>query len=591
MKKVLSCFILWLCCQCVQAQQSDAVYLGYCDGLVNTQGTGKSGVCQVSAAICLPKELLAMYRGCEISQIRVGLATWYSELRPDTLTAWVRTSLDTENAAAGFLTDFNYGWNVIDLSEPYAVSGDEDIYIGYSYWQDHSMNCISLTGISVPGGCWIAKNDVWTDFSSKDFGNVSVEAVVTGDALPESDLQLVSCQTNRISVKHGDAILVSGCVQNNSAQPVGGFRFRYSLNDEAQGDTLIQREMAYRDTCKFELRLPTERLAEGERMVNAKLTLLMADGREDSYMADNSAAFDMAMYTHSAKERNILLEQFTTERCFYCPSGGLRIQTAVEEGYSDRVVWVCHHVGYGTDKFTVDESKEYLAFYGDMKFEAAPALMLNRHYNPYSSKDGYPVQSVEDPEDITATFDYELQDPAFVSLSVETSAADGQLDIHVEGNRSVLLADLSPDPRLCVFVKESQIEPISQMGTYEGFVHNNTLRKVATSAWGDAIQWEGDDFAADYRVAVDENWNLDNVQVVAFVCNYSDDIMKRVVYNVVQSPLGSLSAIQAVSSDQEEERYYNLQGMPLPSGQLEHGIYIRQTQGRNGRTVTQKVVL
>ena len=81
------------------------------------------------------------------------------------------------------------------------------------------------------------------------------------------------------------------------------------------------------------------------------------------------------------------------------------------------------------------------------------------------------------------------------------------------------------------------------------------------------------------------------MQVVAFVCNYSDDIMKRVVYNVVQSPLGSLSAIQAVSSDQEEERYYNLQGMPLPSGQLEHGIYIRQTQDRNGRTVTQKVVL
>ena len=31
--------------------------------------------------------------------------------------------------------------------------------------------------------------------------------------------------------------------------------------------------------------------------------------------------------------------------------------------------------------------------------------------------------------------------------------------------------------------------------------------------------------------------------------------------------------------------------MPLPSGQLEHGIYIRQTQDRNGRTVTQKVVL
>ena len=99
MKKVLSCFILWLCCQCVQAQQSDAVYLGYCDGQVNTQGTGKSGVCQVSAAICLPKELLAMYRGCEISQIRVGLATWYSELRPDTLTAWVRTPIDTENVA------------------------------------------------------------------------------------------------------------------------------------------------------------------------------------------------------------------------------------------------------------------------------------------------------------------------------------------------------------------------------------------------------------------------------------------------------------------------------------------------------------
>lgn len=583
--------LLWTCCLTAQAQAANAIYLGYCDGQVNTTGTGKSGACTVSAAICLPKEKLALYKGCEISQIRVGLANWYSELHPDTITAWIRTSLDSTNRTEGQTTELVYGWNTVVLGEACPITGEEDLYIGFSYRQEHSFNCISMIGTSVSGGSWIAKDDVWTDFSAKNFGNLSIEAVVTGEKLQAPDFSLLSCQTNRISVKHGEAILISGCVLNNSAQAVEGFSFHYKLDDEMEGDTVIARHMDYRDTCNVVLCLPTHRLRNEERMIKAQLSLLTYQGDEDSNMSDNKAEFRLAMYDQSFYRRNILLEQFTTEKCYYCPSGGQRIKEGLAMGYDDRVAWVCHHVGFGQDVFTINESKEYLDFYGDVKNQFAPAYMLNRHYNAQASEHGFPVQGVGDAVDVAATLDFELLDPAFVRLDVQASQADGKINIHVEGTRSALLPYIADDPRLSVFVKESNIDPVSQTGAYEGFVHNNVLRAVPTAAWGDAIAWNGDDFSADYSVKPDAEWQLDSVQVVAFVANYSDDIMNRVVYNVAQTPFGSLTGVTEVAARPLETRYYNLQGMPVRPRDARGGVYIRQTRFANGKTSTEKVIL
>ena len=91
------------------AQESeDVFYLGYCNGEINSLGTGKSGECVVSAAIMIPKEDLGLFVGCDINKVRVGLAYWYGDLRPESITGWIRHSLDGPNEAEGTTTELKH---------------------------------------------------------------------------------------------------------------------------------------------------------------------------------------------------------------------------------------------------------------------------------------------------------------------------------------------------------------------------------------------------------------------------------------------------------------------------------------------------
>ena len=64
-------------------------------------------------------------------------------------------------------------------------------------------------------------------------------------------------------------------------------------------------------------------------------------------------------------ERKVLLEQFTTELCGYCPGGAARIKSVIEQPeFAGKVHWVAHHAGFYTDSYTIPESQSYLRLFG-----------------------------------------------------------------------------------------------------------------------------------------------------------------------------------------------------------------------------------
>ena len=139
MKKVCTLILMLLMfVGYTSAQESeDVYYLGYCNGEINSLGTGKSGECIVSAAIMIPKEDLGFLVGCDINKVRGGLAFWYGDLRPESITGWIRHSLDGPNQAEGTTTELKPDdWSEVAFSETYKITGENDIYIGYSYYQD-----------------------------------------------------------------------------------------------------------------------------------------------------------------------------------------------------------------------------------------------------------------------------------------------------------------------------------------------------------------------------------------------------------------------------------------------------------------------
>ena len=596
MKKVCTLILMLLMfVGYTSAQESeDVYYLGYCNGEINSLGTGKSGECIVSAAIMIPKEDLGFLVGCDINKVRVGLAYWYGDLRPESITGWIRHSLDGPNQAEGTTTELKPDdWSEVAFSETYKITGENDIYIGYSYYQDKKLNCMSLSGTSVPNGCWIAKNDKWVDYSANNYGNVSIEAIVTGENLPKYNLALKSCGVAHLSVKHGENIIVNYEIENIGARSVEEFVLKYEIGADIQKEVLVKTPIVYRENIFDKIEIPTSEIAYSEKVLPIKITLSLPDS-EDEDMSNNTAEFKVAMY-ETAFPRKVLLEQFTTESCTFCPSAGERIATALNgENYTDNVVWVCHHAGFGVDWLTIEESKDYIFFYGDIKFQSAPAIMINRRYNPNASKDGDPIQQVGGVEDIEDVLDYELADPGFVSVAVDMSHDDTNLYVTVEGEKLALLDDFCDLPKLSVFVIESNIEPRYQAGAGDDFLHENALRKVLSDTWGDVINWNDNHYKMTYNVPLDETWVKENLQVVAFVHNHdAEDIFNCIVFNSEETEMGKFSSIDSVGINSEiaEIKYYNMQGIEYNATPEEDGIYLKQVKYRNGETQITKIII
>ena len=99
--------------------------------------------------------------------------------------------------------------------------------------------------------------------------------------------------------------------------------------------------------------------------------MIKDSGVTDQVEGNDSESLQLAIYTDSYP-RIVLLEQFTTINCVNCPAGTAALKVAVTE--RGDVAWVAHHVGYGVDEFTIEESNALM----DFGVIGAPSLMIDR---------------------------------------------------------------------------------------------------------------------------------------------------------------------------------------------------------------------
>lgn len=254
-------------------------------------------------------------------------------------------------------------------------------------------------------------------------------------------------------------------------------------------------------------------------------------------------------------ERSLFIEEFTTESCGYCPAAAQRIEKAIEEcNDPNRVIWICHHAGFGTDWLTVSpESTGLLWFYGGSTF--APAVMWDRT----KITGTVPVMGVASSvATIKNTINNRLDTPAPMSISIVGSSFNEisrELSIKVSGEFG---ETLEGDIMLNVYLSEDSIKAHNQSGgipSATAWIHHNVLRHVVTSTWGEIIEntVEGATFEKTYSVIIPDKYstgandvdiNLDNFKLVAFVSRYdSSDRNNCEVFNATQSFIKDLSSL------------------------------------------------
>ena len=221
-------------------------------------------------------------------------------------------------------------------------------------------------------------------------------------------------------------------------------------------------------------------------------------------------------------ERTLLIEFFTGQGAGYDPTGIAKIQEGIN-GIEDRVVWTSHHAGYGADDFTISNSESLVSVFG---INGVPSMMLNRTNTTfaYQTQDGGTIDQtllIHTPTvfaDATSTFVNELSKEGDASVHIKTSLEGTELTVLVYG-----AVKEQQDIRLTVYVQENGLIAeqkdftLPSPSVNPNFEHNHVPRVFLSATLGDAITPASRLYQKVYRIELNNEWNFENCEVVAFV--------------------------------------------------------------------------
>lgn len=543
----------------IMSQAQTEVHLGYCAGEVAEQGSiSVDGKQWVSGAIYLPEDMLKPYAGCSITTLRAALAT---KINVDSLCIWIRTDLRGENIAEGLITTkttpkLAKGWNDIDIETPYAITGNEGLYIGMSYRQKAEANVLSVVGSPLPNACFVKLGDdaLWQDMSNT--GILSVEAIATGDNLPDYDLGLSSAVARPTG--DGELTELSVTVVNNGQKDVNGFTLstKYENNDDTYTNH-FDTQLAWGEKATFKYTIPSlSTVSNGDVVVS----LSGIDDGEDQAEANNSIKARFALV------KKVLIEEYTSEPCGNCPRVVGYLHNVMEmEKYAGRIVAVCHHSGYKADWLTLPCDEKLASYFG---VGYNPAMMFDRRPMFDGSTYICPEQA-----DIVNGVENCLEEEAHVSVNIIASFDEDtkKLNVTVSGSRQELAFS---NPALTVYLLEDNVPHVRQTSAPKGFTHQHVIRAY-NSFYGDDIVWNGNLYEMNYTFDVDDAWVKDNLSIAAFVNNYSSTRSNNTIDNAecVSFPVSTSDGIsEAKTVAAGAEGVYSLDGRR--QNQLQHGLNI-----------------
>lgn len=592
MKKILLSLFALLASFEVSNAQVSGMNIGYCHGKLgpfpSTSDTYFSDLSTkkktwTSGAILIKKEKINSLVGNQIREIHAGLI---SKLNVDSLAVWVSESLDGPVLSTDTIATPAKGWNTVSLTKPVDITSDmQTLYVGYSYHQKSTAKAMSCPKTPEPDySCFIRSgNDEWKDYSN-DY-TVSVEALVYGDKLPKYDLTLSALDVQQDYVVDNGNLEFTMKVFNNATVTINGFDAVCTVDGSDDKYTVhCDSSIAYNESKTITMTVsPTAIQTMDPATRTLTVTLTNFTEGEDEIPSDNTLSGTFNVTLHSFV-RNVLLEEFTTEKCTNCPRVASYVHDAMNEPeFQGRLNTMENHAGYYTDSFTATFHNDWTWLFDNLY---APAVLYDRH-----AEDGEST-AVTCPNSKLELFEgirKRLRETAFVSLKV-TADVDGEnqkINVKVTGSRAKENFTKNP-ARITVVLTETNLAAISQAGAGGDYTHYNVGRRV-NSIWGDVLEWNGDDYTYECSIPYTQNYVLDNLGVLAFIHDYDpDDKTKCDVANsaAITSAefTGKATAIFApkASVNETQAQYFDLQGRKLSAPTKGFNIV-----KRNGRFIKQ----
>ncbi|MCF8253540.1 MAG: Omp28-related outer membrane protein [Bacteroidia bacterium] len=259
------------------------------------------------------------------------------------------------------------------------------------------------------------------------------------------------------------------------------------------------------------------------------LTLVQAGCKKDESSSPNTTTTTGNEFETlpSAFTKKVLLEEYTGEWCVNCPDGAKYVHDILTK-YPTQMIPVGVHQGDWLEFAQLGVLSTHLGGIGGY-----PRASINRTpaTNTTNGQDGLVVYSRGNWESNVAR-QIDVNAPTGdLGLALESTITEGKLNVKVHvGYKETNMNDT----RLTVYILENKITAIKQIGaTTSPYIHEHTLRKVASSGLGDKIDLKTGNYKmVEFKDIDISSYQSSEVEVVAFINEVGSSSNKHKVLNV-----------------------------------------------------------
>ncbi len=557
---------------------------------VSPFGVEDSG--EISAAMMVDPGLGENATSLKLTGIRIGLT---SRLNISEVTVWATYSLDeVPFAEIRIEGDVVKGWNDVDFPEPVGCD-NRPFYIGYTLKTAGPSFPIAVIEGNNPASpqFWLNDGDGWTSHDSANDGSLAICAIIDGEGIPLYDLAVKSADVPRmLNSREGSTLQLE--LLNAGSKTVGHFSIKAREGEDASTEREWRLDQKIEPNRRGSVSLNFIPVSPTSMVPTSfSLEVCSIEEGEDENPADNVYTFEAAVSPYSFEKR-LLVEEYTSEYCSNCPNAASMLHESLEtEGYSDRVLAVCHHSGFQDDGFTLPCDKELIVLYGGSTY--APAMSFDRTHQTSSSVISHVPGSVKE---MLGVFDKYLGLEAQVDLEAngEFSPADNTLNVKIEG---MTLTGIPSDciNAVTVYLLEDDVDlDKMQLGADLSFRHQHVIRAY-NSTWGDPIEWNADGtFEYEGTLNVPSGLRPENLSLVAFASKHDDsNLMDCEIANSVKGNAIDWTGYDAMHSVSEVESvdvvatsYLTPTGLPATA--TAPGVVLKVETLKNGERRVSKII-
>gem|GEM_PF-485638 len=319
---------------------------------------------------------------------------------------------------------------------------------------------------------------------------------------------------------------VTGTVTNRGVAPLHEYQVRYSANGTVSAVyTVTGIDVALNGTHTFTHNVPYRPASTGQHTVEVTVSLPngMDDDEENNTLSRAMTVYDAA----NTLKRNVLMENFTTAQCGNCPTAHSRIKNALRN--RNDVIWVAHHVGYGTDSWTLQASNTLTRFY-NANSTYAPALMLDRtrfEGDAFTNGDGEqaPGPVFLPASDVATAIQTASEVPAMVRVALDNTTYDAETRTVTTTVKAEFLNDMNmQSPRVTLYLIEDSLYG-TQSGGSSNYQHDHVIRAAINGITGESgvitATTAGSTAEKTYTYTLNNAWRAEHCRLVAFVNNYN----------------------------------------------------------------------